>query len=113
MAPPTSKKRPATQGSSTKDPPKRTRTRGPARKAKQPGTAAPSPLPTIQLTPITFTEFSVIPDMSSKVVLEFLPKSLLDIVQAAEVPILGDDQYLTLTDYLYSHGNIGRMQYDF
>jgi hypothetical protein len=86
MAPPAGKKRAARDGSPPKqDPPKRTRARGPAPKAKQPATAVPSPAPAFQLTPVTFTDFSVIPDMSAKAVLEFLPKSLLDVVQGAEV----------------------------
>jgi len=86
MAPAANKKRAAADGSpANPDPPKRTRARGPARKAKQPATVEPSATPTIQLTPVTFTDFSVIPDMSAEAVLEFLPKSLLDIVQAAEV----------------------------
>jgi hypothetical protein len=87
MAPAARKKRAAAGESAVNpDPPKRTRGRGPARKAQQPATAEPSPTPTVQLTPVTFTDFPVIPDMSAKALLEFLPKPLLNIVQAAEVP---------------------------
>jgi len=86
MTPAASKKRAAADGPpANPDPPKHTRARGSARKAKQPATDEPSATPTIQLTPVTFADFSVIPDMSAEAVLEFLPKSLLDIVQAAEV----------------------------
>jgi len=86
MAPAASKKRAAADGPpANPDPPKHTRAWGPANKTKQPATEEPSATPTIQLTPVTFTDFSVIPDMFTEAVLEFLPKSLLNIVQAAEV----------------------------
>jgi len=58
---------------------------GPVHKAMQPASAEPSTMLTIQLTHVTFTDFSVIPNMSIEAMLEFLHKSLLDIVQAAKV----------------------------
>ena len=58
---------------------------GPVYKAMQPTSAEPSAMLTIQLTHVTFTDFSVIPNMSIEAMLEFLHKSLLDIVQAAKV----------------------------
>jgi len=86
MAPAASKKRAAADRPPVNpDPRKRTRARESARKAKQPATEEPSATLTIQLTPVTFTDFSFISDMSTEAVLEFLPKSLLDIVLAAEV----------------------------